>query len=460
TLLVTDANVDNWAGVAISVIQVPNNFLREANVPVLGPFFKDLVDLCRRENIVVDREGYEILCLPAAFDGGSFHSNSFPGSALALTRSSTFRERAAQILFTNRNSGVLAGLVYGVTDNVNTTREWQSAITDFCGAWHSLYSNYISTVEKVLWLPRTSPTVALIDALARECTVSHNENHDEEPNIVNFKVATPEDDVDEEALPNNDTDSDDDDSPSWSDGVKKYLDLPALKTVSSTDPEALQLSTKPGFFWSNGAPGLLLRRIRHDLGGRVVLQVFIPKEFREALVKEMHLESSHGKSPNVASRLSNFCWFPSMRRFAAQVVRRCGSCQLVDPEGQQLPPPGSRKVEAKTWFEVGIDLIGPVRASVGSDSAPVTASLLTVTCAYSSFTAIYPLSGSFKAKDICDGLSVIFNRFGYPVRLRCDRAKAHLSKYMTEYCRLHGLKMKYSAPRAPWTLGWVETRHR
>ncbi|KAF4693478.1 hypothetical protein FOZ60_010895 [Perkinsus olseni] len=188
TLLATDANVDNWAGVAISVIQVPNSFLKEANVPVLGTLFKDLVDLCRRENIVVDREDYEILCLPAAFDGGSFHSNSFPGSALALTRSSTFRERAAQILFANRNSRVLAGLVYGVTDNVNTIREWQSAITDFCGAWHSLYSNYISTVEKILWLPRTSPTVALIDALARECTVSHNENHDEEPNIVNFKV--------------------------------------------------------------------------------------------------------------------------------------------------------------------------------------------------------------------------------------------------------------------------------
>ncbi|KAF4737889.1 hypothetical protein FOZ62_015678, partial [Perkinsus olseni] len=164
--------------------------------------------------------------------------------------------------------------------------------------------------------------------------------------------------------------------------------------------------------------------------GRVVLQVFIPKEFRETLVKEVHLESTHGKSPNVASRLSNFSWFPSMKRFAGHVVRRCGSCQLVDPEGQQLPPPNSRKVEAKTWFEVGIDLIGPVRAFVGSDSTSITASLLTATCAYSSFTAIYPLSGSFKAKDIFDGLSVIFNRFGYPVRLRCDRAKAHLSKYM------------------------------
>ncbi|EER02571.1 gag/pol/env polyprotein, putative [Perkinsus marinus ATCC 50983] len=446
------------AGVAIHVIQVPIDFSQRANLSEFRISFDDLTKLCRQENIVLERDGYKILCLPAVFDGGSFHSNSFPGSSLAMTRSSTFRERAAQILFANRNSGILAGLVYGVTDNVNTTREWQSAITDFCGAWHSLYSNYISNVEKILWLPRTSSTVALIDHLARECGSQVSKDSVTETKHVDLRIATPEDVGDDDST-SSDTDSEDHPQ-AWSNDVKAYLDLSTLRTVSSTDPEALNLCKKPGYFWSNGTPGLLLRRIRHDLGGRVVLQVFIPKEFREALVKEVHLESSHGKSPNVASRLSSFCWFPAMKRFAAQVIRRCDSCQLVDPDGQQLPPPGSRKVDAKSWFEVGIDLIGPVRASSGSDSSSITASLLTATCAYTSFTAVFPLAGSFKAQNICDGLSVIFNRFGYPVRLRCDRAQAHLSKYMTEYCRLHGLQIKYSASRAPWTLGWVETRHR
>ncbi|KAF4648349.1 hypothetical protein FOL47_003396, partial [Perkinsus chesapeaki] len=144
TLLVTDANIDNWAGVALTVIQVPSDFLNNSNIPNFGAHFDDLTDLCLQEGIVTARDGHQILCLPAVFDGGSFHSNSFPGSSLAMTRSSTFRERAAQILFANRNSGILAGSVYGVTDNANTTKEWQSAVTDFCGAWHSLYSNYIS----------------------------------------------------------------------------------------------------------------------------------------------------------------------------------------------------------------------------------------------------------------------------------------------------------------------------
>ncbi|EER05004.1 gag/pol/env polyprotein, putative [Perkinsus marinus ATCC 50983] len=90
----------------------------------------------------------------------------------------------------------------------------------------------------------------------------------------------------------------------------------------------------------------------------------------------------------------------------------------------------------------------------------VSASLLTATCAFTGFTAIFPISGSFKAKDICDGLSVIFNRHGHPVRLRCDRAKAYLSKYMNDYCQQYGITIAYSTPRSPWTLGWVETRHR
>ncbi|KAF4648720.1 hypothetical protein FOL47_002883, partial [Perkinsus chesapeaki] len=103
---------------------VPTALLDDSDLANFDAHFNNLLDLRLQEGIVTARDGYQILCLPAVFDGGSFHSNSFPGSSLAMTRSSTFRERAAQILFANRNSGILAGAVYGVTDNANTTKEW------------------------------------------------------------------------------------------------------------------------------------------------------------------------------------------------------------------------------------------------------------------------------------------------------------------------------------------------
>ncbi|KAF4648721.1 hypothetical protein FOL47_002884 [Perkinsus chesapeaki] len=141
-------------------------------------------------------------------------------------------------------------------------------------------------VEGILWLPRTSPTVTLIDAIARDCSTRDDGQDDAIINIADTNMNAA----------NQDTSSDNEKDlidpanaqSDWPADVKKHLDIEKLRTLTPGDPEAQHISNKPGYSRSNGTSGLLIR---------LVLQIFIPKECREDLVQEFHLECSHGVHP-------------------------------------------------------------------------------------------------------------------------------------------------------------------
>lgn len=157
TLLIVDANIDSWGGIAIRFLPVTTDTALPSgpeNQNLLNAI-EELERCLRQANLPERRHRFEIVHL----GGGLF-------SKTEQDQSSTWRERLAQMLFVKEIEYLLMGYVYVVSDNENVRKQWHEVEEHYQGKQLKLFNIFQRRVKKVLWLKRDG-IVSYADSLAR-----------------------------------------------------------------------------------------------------------------------------------------------------------------------------------------------------------------------------------------------------------------------------------------------------
>jgi hypothetical protein len=156
SIIVNDGNVESWSGILFRVVRSEHPVC-EDDLRYL-PEMQPLIQTLAAQPAIRLPEHFSIL--PTMISGGIWSTN------IDRARSSTARERVAQMYCVHDMRPFLSGLVYVVSDNSNSRWDVIDPITQYGGAMMPYWLLFCQEVAGTLWLPRTS-IPALADLLAR-----------------------------------------------------------------------------------------------------------------------------------------------------------------------------------------------------------------------------------------------------------------------------------------------------
>ncbi|EER05703.1 gag/pol/env polyprotein, putative [Perkinsus marinus ATCC 50983] len=392
-----------------------------------------------------------LMLLPLCLDGGSLSNND-------MKKSSTFRERKAQLMSLHRFLPLCMEPVIMVGDNMNSVgdRHWHSLETNHCADEYemNMVMEYQRSVVGTLWVNRSS-CISLVDAMARiskeEADTLECDRQDGlvvTLNPLSCMLATIND-LDDESIC-----VIDDDVESWNDIVvepfvcPKFCDLDEVRRQQLTCPEVVALKGQSGFL--SDPDGTVYRVQRFSPTGTLVKQLLLPKSCRRHLVEQAHADT-HANGRQLKFFLQSWAWFPKLGNLCRAVAQACPTCQLTASQaGREFAPHGTRRPTSDTptaWLRVGVDVV-----HMGGGGK-----LLTATCWYTSFCDFEPIPDT-KASSFIRGLCILFMRCGWP---RCVFSDGEFnSQEVQSWSKEVGISWTIHAANHPQSGGFYERRHR
>ncbi|KAF4690009.1 hypothetical protein FOZ60_000762 [Perkinsus olseni] len=435
------------------LIAVPRSDARSLGATAMGwmaalediiPRVTDLlhISVCSDEVLVL---------LPLCLDGGSL-------SDADMKKSSTFRERKAQLMSLHRFLPLCMEPVVMVGDNMNSVgdRQWHSLEANHCTDEFemNMVMEYQRSVVGTLWVHRSS-CIALVDAMARiskEEAESLERDHQDgvvvtlNPLSCMLAAISVSSDDRVGAI--------DDDVESWNDIVvdpfvcPKFCDLVDVRAKQAVCPEVQALKGQSGFV--TDSDGTVYRVQRFSTTGSLVKQLVLPKVSRRHLVEQAHADT-HANGRQLKFFLQSWAWFPKLGNLCRAVAQACPTCQLTASQaGREFAPHGTRRPTSDTptaWLRVGVDVV-----HMGGGGK-----LLTVTCRYTSFCDFEPISDT-KGSSFIRGLCIIFMRCGWPRSVFSDGE--FNSQEVQSWSREVGISWTIHAANHPQSGGFYERRHR
>lgn len=177
----------------------------------------------------------------------------------------------------------------------------------------------------------------------------------------------------------------------------------------------------------------------------------IPKSFRKAIVLRYHDLSSHFGGDKTVKRISNYFYFPKMRRYVKFHIRNCLECILSKRKsgrqaGELNPiPPGNRPFEI-----VHIDNLGPFITTTRKNSYIIGSIDILTKYAY-----IRPVR-NVKATTTVQKVEEFILTFGAPRRVIIDRGTSFTSQGFQALCEKYQIRHTLNSTRHPQANGLIE----
>ena len=170
-------------------------------------------------------------------------------------------------------------------------------------------------------------------------------------------------------------------------------------------------------------------------------RIVIPTLLRTRVLRFLH--ESHLGIVKMKSLARQYVWWPNIDADIEAIVRKCTYCSL----SQQMPPKtvSDWTRSSEVWERVHIDFAGPFKGFMW---------LILVDSA-SKWLEVVPMK-QVTAKNTIECLFSIFAKFGYPTYLVSDNGPQLRSLEMGEFCKMHGITQKFSAPYHPNSNGEAE----
>ncbi|KAK8784274.1 hypothetical protein V5799_009360 [Amblyomma americanum] len=192
-----------------------------------------------------------------------------------------------------------------------------------------------------------------------------------------------------------------------------------------------------------------------EANGKKKLLYVMPKTMRKSLCVKFHDLEGHFGLDRTISKISETYWFPGMRRYVREHIRRCFECLICKvPSGKEKGllhpiPPGRRPFETIHADHLGLF----VRSKKGNKYILVVIDNLT------KYVRLFP-SRDTSAKSVIKSCEDFTFSHGLPERIITDRGTCFTSKAFEEFCKARGIQHVLNSTRHPRANGQVERVNR
>ena len=223
------------------------------------------------------------------------------------------------------------------------------------------------------------------------------------------------------------------------------------ESLKDTEMQDLILRIKDGK-WSLSPQLKPFGNVKDELttkGGLVLRgsQLVMPRSLRMRSLELAH--SSHLGLSKTKQYIRNKVWWPSIDSCITQLIRNCGICQSVNPDGKErLEPLRIKAAPSKPFSTVHIDLFGPLRNGT---------TILGIIDEFSRWPECYILT-STQTKHIINALDKTFARFGTPdsIVIVSDNGPQFISWEFKNYMAANGIKGHLVTPCYPQANSSIE----
>lgn len=195
---------------------------------------------------------------------------------------------------------------------------------------------------------------------------------------------------------------------------------------------------------------------KKGLIGEAVIQVVVPKQFREMVMKVAHGEvAGHlGVNKTYDRVLQQFYW-PCMKKDISAFIKSRHTCQLTGKPNQSLKPVPlcPIAVTSKPFEHLIIDCVGPLPTSKSGNVY-----LLTAMCQATRYSAAYPIR-KITTKAVVKALTQFISIFGIPKIIQSDKGTSFTSRMFAEILRVLKVKHNQSIAYHAQSQGVLERFH-
>ena len=192
-----------------------------------------------------------------------------------------------------------------------------------------------------------------------------------------------------------------------------------------------------------------------DTQGESLLQVVVPKEHRQWLLKTAHqapMAAHLGRQKTELKLRQHFFW-PGMTTDVREMCHTCPECQRGAKQNRKKAPLQPLPVINEPFRRVAIDIVGPLNRTKKGNKFILT---------LMDFATRYPEAVPLKridARTVAEALCEIFSRLGIPEEILSDQGSNFTSKLMQEIFNLLNIKHIRTSPYHPQTDGMLERFH-
>lgn len=173
----------------------------------------------------------------------------------------------------------------------------------------------------------------------------------------------------------------------------------------------------------------------------------VPKDLRDAALKECHDEpsSGHGGWFRTFQRVRAKYYWPAMKQDIKDFVKKCQVCQSVKIERRRKPGlMGTGDVVTRPMELLSGDLIGPLPRSSGGFTF-----LSVFTDSFSKYVFIRPLRAATATAVLKHFKEDVVYKHGAPRLLLVDNGKQYRSEMFRKFCKDHSIKIRFNVAYNP-----------
>ncbi len=204
---------------------------------------------------------------------------------------------------------------------------------------------------------------------------------------------------------------------------------------------------------------MLLRKYvpyKKDLLGECIIQVVVPKLFRDVVLQHAHGEvAGHLGVKKTYERILRQFYWPRLKKDISSFIRTCHTCQVTGKPNQLLRPVPLSPIAVtnKPFEHLIIDCVGPLPPSKSGN-----AYLLTVMCQATRYPAAYAIR-RITTKAVVKALTQFISIFGIPKIIQIDNGTNFTSRMFAEVLKMLKVKHNQSSVYHPQSQGAIERFH-
>jgi transposase InsO family protein len=456
TVLLADANANSWSGLLLKLARIPGTQDPDFNPRFQEPFDELRIKLTSDFDFDIPKDAR---FYPCRVFGGRFDKT-------AQRSSSTYRERAAQLLLFSEAHGLVEGPIICVSDNANVRKEWHNIEDQFGARLLTASALFKSQVSHAVWLPRSSiPELADVcariiespeltspltfdcgfDANARESAVKDDMTTGPEPMTLDSATLLASNVFDmptqliEEIICGYTADTQ-----TMYKGVR-MSDIYSSKVGNDRDhtkhASFFELDQNKLLWYLNThSPRLYLPSSTTTVFGNVSLRGYV--------IRRAHSPANIHFGIAKTTTLLEWTWWPSLSRDVTEFINGCWICL------------NNKSVLVKSH------MITRHSSTSGHASAPFqhwsldhfeyeSRFVLLIVDSFSHLAVCCPV-GSTSAENIAISLLQIFAAYGVPLSLHSDRGSGFTSAVISEVARLMEITTRLSPSANPRSNGLCE----
>ena len=199
--------------------------------------------------------------------------------------------------------------------------------------------------------------------------------------------------------------------------------------------------------------GVLHRKFFRKDGTGAHLQILVPKELRNEVMKQMHdaLLSGHlGRKKTREKTLQRFYWY-GVREDVNNWVARCDECGAIKPQVKTAKAPLGQMPVGAPLDRLATDVLGPLPETTRGNEY-----VLVVTDHFTKWVDIFAIPDQ-TARAI---LNEVIARFGCPLTIHSDQGRNYESKLFADLCRMLEIRKTRTSPGNPRCNGQSERFNR